>query len=132
MSTKRTIIVGLAAAALSTGLLAGAAPANAGPIIHPLPPIVHPIPPVIHPLPPIMPMPPAPPPHHHHHDHWGDGLALGAGVVLGAALANASAQGSAPAYDGLHIRRCEARYSSYEPETDTYIGYDGRAHYCRL
>lgn len=127
MSTKRTIIAGLATVALSAGLIAQAAPANAGPIIlHPLPPVIHPLPPIVHP------MPPAPPPHHHHHNHWGDGLALGAGVVLGAALANASAQQAAPAYDGLHIRRCEARYSSYEPETDTYIGYDGRAHYCRL
>ncbi len=28
--------------------------------------------------------------------------------------------------------RCLARYSSYDPDSDTYIGYDGYQHYCRL
>jgi hypothetical protein len=109
MSTKRTLIAGLAAAALATGLVAQAtAPAAAHPIII-LPP---------HPY------------HHHHHGGWGGPVALGAGFVLGAAMASAAAEG--PGYEGIHIRRCESRFPSYDPETDTFIGYDGRAHYCRL
>jgi BA14K-like protein len=31
-----------------------------------------------------------------------------------------------------HVNRCYARYSSYNAYSDTYIGYDGYEHYCRL
>ncbi len=31
-----------------------------------------------------------------------------------------------------HVARCEARYRSYDPETDMFLGYDGDYHYCRL
>ena len=31
-----------------------------------------------------------------------------------------------------HVRRCFDRYSSYDPDSDTYVGYDGYRHYCRL
>lgn len=31
-----------------------------------------------------------------------------------------------------HIRRCEARYRSYDRRTDTFIGRDGRRYYCSL
>jgi hypothetical protein len=31
-----------------------------------------------------------------------------------------------------HVARCLARYRSYDPRTDTFMGYDGRPHYCRL
>jgi hypothetical protein len=31
-----------------------------------------------------------------------------------------------------HIDRCEARYRSYDAETDTFLGYDGERHYCNL
>ena len=31
-----------------------------------------------------------------------------------------------------HVERCFARYHSYDPHTDTYIGYDGYEHRCRL
>jgi BA14K-like protein len=32
----------------------------------------------------------------------------------------------------MHIARCEARYRSYDPLSDTFVGYDGRRHRCRL
>ena len=35
-------------------------------------------------------------------------------------------------YDSIHIRRCYARYASYDAGSNTYIGYDGYPHYCRL
>ena len=31
-----------------------------------------------------------------------------------------------------HVARCEARYRSYDADTDMYLGYDGDYHYCRL
>lgn len=31
-----------------------------------------------------------------------------------------------------HVARCEARYRSYNPDTDMYLGYDGDYHYCEL
>ena len=32
----------------------------------------------------------------------------------------------------VHVRRCEARYGSYDRYSDTYIGLDYREHRCRL
>ena len=34
-------------------------------------------------------------------------------------------------YGGSHVRWCLNRYRSYDPASDTYMGYDGRRHYCR-
>lgn len=31
-----------------------------------------------------------------------------------------------------HVARCEARYRSYNPRTDMFLGYDGQYHRCRL
>lgn len=31
-----------------------------------------------------------------------------------------------------HVAACEARYRSYDRRTDTFVGYDGRVHRCRL
>jgi BA14K-like protein len=31
-----------------------------------------------------------------------------------------------------HVSRCFARYSSYDPESDTYLRYDGSERRCRL
>ncbi|MER8440615.1 BA14K family protein [Mesorhizobium sp. M1312] len=31
-----------------------------------------------------------------------------------------------------HVRRCLNRYQSYDPYSDTYVGYDGYRHRCRL
>lgn len=32
----------------------------------------------------------------------------------------------------LHVMRCEARYSTYDPVSDTFVGFDGDLHRCRL
>ena len=32
----------------------------------------------------------------------------------------------------IHVQRCYARYRTYDHRTDTYFGYDGQYHYCRL
>jgi BA14K-like protein len=31
-----------------------------------------------------------------------------------------------------HVARCFNRYRTYDPHTDTFIGYDGYEHRCRL
>ena len=35
------------------------------------------------------------------------------------------------AYGRSHVRWCLNRYRSYNPRTDTFMGYDGHRHYCR-
>jgi hypothetical protein len=35
-------------------------------------------------------------------------------------------------YDDDHVARCEAHYRSYDASSDTYLGYDGDYHRCRL
>ena len=101
---KRAFVSGLAAVAISAGALGAAV------------------------------QPSAAWPHHHHHNR---DLALGLGIGLGGfLLGNALAQPRAvivdDGYGSLHVRRCMARYRSYDPSSDTYIGYDGYPRHCRL
>ena len=64
--------------------------------------------------------------HHKHHGHLGWGVG---GFLLGTALA----QPRVIVVDEYgHVQRCLARYRSYDPATDTYMGYDGKRRYCRL
>ena len=56
--------------------------------------------------------------------------------MLGLGIANA---GRGPYYDGYygsswgrHVDRCYARYRTYDHRSDTYIGFDGFPHCCRL
>jgi hypothetical protein len=58
------------------------------------------------------------------------------GFVLGLGIANAN---RGPDYYGYHrssweyhVDRCYARYRTYDHRSDTYIGYDGYPHRCRL
>jgi hypothetical protein len=107
---KRTFVTGLTAAVVAVGALTAAVqPTMAGPHKH----------------------------HHHHHKHhkhhkhyghfgWGVG-----GFLLGAALAQPRVI-VVDEYGSGHVQRCLARYRSYDPATDTYMGYDGIRRYCRL
>ena len=59
---------------------------------------------------------------------WDPGAAAAAGIVglaVGSMIAG-SASGD------RHVQRCLNRYRSYDPDTDTFVGNDGRRHYCRL
>lgn len=68
--------------------------------------------------------------HHHgwrHRRHSGWGPAVGgfvAGAAIGSAIANSRAQ--AGQYDAY----CEQRFKSYDPQSGTYLGYDGQRHPC--
>lgn len=58
------------------------------------------------------------------------------GLIIGATIAG----GGSPVYDDYHgvsswerhVQRCYARYRSYDYHSDTYVGYDGYEHRCRL
>ena len=81
----------------------------------------------------------APPPVYHRasprwRDRDDDGAAAAAGflgLAIGAMAAGAASRG-AVVYDDDHVERCLRRYRSYDPSSDTYRGYDGRLHRCRL
>jgi hypothetical protein len=73
---------------------------------------------------------------HHNNNNWPYyGLAFGLGYGLG--------YGGGYGYDdgyygnhyysggGDHVQWCLNRYRSYNPRTDTYMGYDGYRHRCR-
>jgi hypothetical protein len=66
-------------------------------------------------------------------DYFGpdDAAATIFGFVAGAAAGaiTGSINGAA---DSSHVARCDARYRSYDPASDTFLGYDGERHYCRL
>lgn len=54
------------------------------------------------------------------------------GLAVGAAIANSA--NNAYRYDSYdsHVAACEAHYRSYDPRTDTFLGYDGYRHRCML
>jgi hypothetical protein len=73
--------------------------------------------------------------HNHHNRELGIGIAAGVGgFVLGSLLSQQPqpVYVEEDGYDSIHVRRCMARYGSYDPGSNTYIGYDGYPHYCRL
>jgi len=72
--------------------------------------------------------------HNHHNREIGIGIAAGVGgFVLGSLLSQQPRTVYVEEdYDSIHIRRCYARYASYDAGSNTYIGYDGYPHYCRL
>lgn len=63
---------------------------------------------------------------------------IGAGIfgfAVGAAIANSINNDRGGGYDRgweSHVARCEARYRSYNEDTDMFLGYDGDYHRCRL
>lgn len=64
-------------------------------------------------------------------DGWDPGAAAAAGII-GLAV-GAMAVGAASGSSGDdHTDRCANRYRSYDPSNDSYRGYDGRLHRCRL
>ena len=72
--------------------------------------------------------------HNHHNREIGIGIAAGVGgFVLGSLLSQQPHTVYVDDEGGSwHVRRCANRYASYDPYSDTYVGYDGYRHYCRL
>ncbi|WP_376704543.1 BA14K family protein [Mesorhizobium sp. ISC25] len=71
--------------------------------------------------------------HKHYNKHLGIGIAAGVGgFLLGSALAQPRTVYIEEDGGSWHVRRCLNRYQSYDPYSDTYVGYDGYRHRCRL
>jgi hypothetical protein len=90
----------------------------------------------------------------HHHGHGGYGLGFGAfgfgtGLLLGSQLGYYGGYGGYGGYDGYYYGQpyygggyyggyvdsdvaCARRYRSYDPYSNTFLGYDGYRHLCRL
>ncbi|WP_248306171.1 BA14K family protein [Devosia oryzisoli] len=78
---------------------------------------------------------------YHRHQSGLDSIASGFfgftfGAILGSALANSSRNhdrviGYVGGYDA-HVAACYDRYRSYDERSDTFLGYDGVRHRCRL
>jgi hypothetical protein len=66
----------------------------------------------------------------HRHMRGFDPLAAGIFGFVAGAMAGAAA--SSAGQSSSHVARCEARYRSYDANTDTYLGYDGVRHRCTL
>ncbi|MER9345243.1 BA14K family protein [Mesorhizobium sp. M0601] len=54
------------------------------------------------------------------------------GFLLGSALAQPRTVYIEEDGGSWHVRRCLNRYQSYDPYSDTYVGYDGYRHRCWL
>ncbi len=73
-----------------------------------------------------------------HHLSPGEAAAIAGigGFIIGSAIAN-SRRDRYPDHRRMsswerHVQRCYDRYRTYDHETDTYVGYDGYEHLCRL
>lgn len=77
--------------------------------------------------------------HKHHYYGWNNGwpwFAAGAAIgYAGAYYYNDDYYDDGPYYGyggyNAHVQWCFSRYRSYDPRTDTYLGYDGYRHRCR-
>jgi hypothetical protein len=69
------------------------------------------------------------------YDHYHDGYGysspwwLGAGAAA-AIIGSAIVHPAYGAYGGGHVEWCSQRYRSYDPGSDSYLGYDGLRHRC--
>jgi hypothetical protein len=67
---------------------------------------------------------------HHRHDGLGWAFALPFAFAAGAALASPG-YGYYGGYGGsAHVQWCASRYRSYNPRTNTWVGYSGRVYQC--
>jgi hypothetical protein len=65
-----------------------------------------------------------------YYDDYYDGYGYGSGYGYGYAPYR-SYYSYAPAGGGGHVRYCMSRYRTYDPRSNTFIGYDGDRHQCR-
>lgn len=78
----------------------------------------------------------------HRRDNWqapaAGLLGLGAGLIIGSAIASPPPPPPPPAYRGSPrawspdwMAYCTSKYRSFNPRTGYYLGYDGDYHFCR-
>ena len=68
--------------------------------------------------------------HHrdNHHRHFHNGLWFAVPFWVGAAALSADRYDNG--YGNAHVEYCMNRYRSYDPRTNTFVGYDGLRHEC--
>ncbi len=54
-----------------------------------------------------------------------------AGLAVGAIVAGSAANNTRYRASSDHHAYCHSRYRSYDARSGTFVGYDGRRHYCR-
>jgi hypothetical protein len=64
------------------------------------------------------------------HYHGGRGAGLGIGLATGAIIGGIIGAQQAPMYAGDAESYCMSRFKSYDPQSGTYLGYDGLRHPC--
>lgn len=60
---------------------------------------------------------------------------FGFGAVIGSAIANSNGRrliGPVGGSYSAHVEACYNRYRSYDEESDSFMGYDGRRHRCNM
>ncbi|HEY4202169.1 MAG TPA: BA14K family protein [Devosiaceae bacterium] len=71
-----------------------------------------------------------------YNSHRNNGIDPGAaalfGIIGGAIIGGAIANGNNGGNISSHVARCEARFRSYDRGTDSYMGNDGYRHRCTL
>lgn len=85
------------------------------------------------------PPPPPPPPYYyrsHGPDFYNPGAAVAAGVLglaAGAALdgALAAQDDPPPRSDATWLSYCASKYRSFDPDSGTYVAYDGKRYFCK-
>jgi hypothetical protein len=70
--------------------------------------------------------------YYRYHDHDNDFGEAAAATIFGLAAGAIAGGIVAGAVDDDSYYRCQARYRSFDPDSWTYLGYDGDRHYCRL
>ena len=71
--------------------------------------------------------------YHRNDDGFDGNFAAGIfGFAAGALVAGAINNSGYSGYSNDHVTACESAYRSYDVRTDTYLGYDGVRHQCRL
>jgi len=66
--------------------------------------------------------------HHHHHHHHGGGFFPG--FAIGAAIGSMMAAPPPRYHYDRSVEWCMRHYRSYDPDSGTYLGYDGYRHPC--
>jgi hypothetical protein len=70
----------------------------------------------------------------HRDRDWDDDNDIAAGILgfAAGALVTGLATSGGVSSGSSHVARCDAHYRSYDPYTDTFLGYDGYRHQCML
>ncbi len=70
--------------------------------------------------------------YHRYDNDFGGNVAAGLFGFAAAAVIAGAINNGYNGYNGDHVAACQSAYRSYSVRSDTYLGYDGYRHQCRL